>query len=298
MKKILLTFSGIAAAAIFLNSCSSDNNYEDATGGPGNSDSFVGTTVSFNPTLLFNAGNQLTYINNDNSGQFPFAPASSPQIGTYSYTTSPDFRSGTLEISVPGLAGGFTRTIGVTDFINVKGKVRGFTLNFTPEGPFVATVTRGNIPAAGPPKGDGNAGGGGSGGGGNINDFIFQEDGNIEGGTTFSKANISTVFGGFFGGGAFTFSPLLVNPVGTEQTFTIAANGNIEFPGVDRRGLGGSYTLSIPYQGNTDGILSYSGFDSESGGTLLVTFDTVDTNVLTVRWDDNTFSDYEQQSFN
>lgn len=303
MKKLLLTVSSIAAATIFLNSCGSggDSSTGDATGGPAGSSSFVGSSVSFNPTLRFNTEGQLTYINTAAVSEFPKTEKGTPALGTYSYIPEADFQSGTLKISLPGLGGpgGFTQSLGVTDFITSKGKVRGFTLTFNTEGPFVATVQSGTILAAGKAKGGDNPGGGGGGGGGGAgNDFTFQEDGNIETGTTFSKANVSTIFGGVFGGGSLTYSPLIRNVVGQEQSFTIASNGHIQFPGIDRKGNNGPYTLSVPFTGNTDGILSYSGIDALSGGTILVTFDTVETNILTIRWDDNFFSDYEQQSFN
>ncbi|MFK7850103.1 MAG: hypothetical protein AB8D78_03905 [Akkermansiaceae bacterium] len=298
MKNHFLNLGSIVAATIIFNSCggSGDNSLNDAIGGPADASGFAGSVVSFNPTLRFREGGVVEYVNTQKNSQFPTAPRNSPSIGTYTYSADAGFLTGTLTLTLPNLSGGVTEVIPLTDISSKKGVVRSFVMNFENEGPFVAVVESGTIPAAGTKPTSG----------GNTtspnNEFAFSEDGNIATGTTFTKANTATVYAGFYGGGSLTYSPLEVRPVGGEQTFTIAPSGNIEFPGIDRKGSGffdsgASYTLSIPFVGAEDGILSYRGFDSASGGTMLITFDTEVTNVLTIRWDDNFFSDYEQQSY-
>ena len=299
MKKLFIKGCSVAAAAIILSSCgNSDNTLGSPTGGPLDAEGFAGSVVSFNPTLTFFANGLVEYYNEEATTLFPQVPSNSPASGTFTYKPKDRQQSGILTITLPDLEGGYKERIEVTDFVTEDGIVQGFTVTFDDEGTFFATVDSGSIAAAGKRESGFPSTGDSSVSEEIASEFTFGEDGNIVGGTTFTRANTSTLYSGFYGGSSITYSPLPIHNVGQEVSFTIAESGNFETAAVDRRGGGGEvYTLSIPFLGSEGGILTYRGVDAKSGGTVLITFDAGNTGILTIRWDDNSFSDYEQQSF-
>lgn len=248
-----------------------------------------GSVISFNPLIGFEPGAGLEYSNEANSpffnSLFPTTGQGEIASGDFSYTPDADFRTGTLILNLPDLNGGFNEVAQLSNFVSRGNFVQSFTINFPSYGSFEAIVESGSIAAA-PPQNNGGSGG-----------FLFDADGNLVGGTVFIKSNVSTQYVGIYAGGPLTWSPLPNHEVGQLVTFTIADNGNFEMPGIDRRFGSGAYTLSVPFVATSNGILIYRGTDELSGGFIEVVFDVSDSGLLTVKWDDPIFSDYEQQTF-
>jgi hypothetical protein len=130
--------------------CGGDSN--QAATGPSGPGAFAGSSISFNPTVNFLAGNAMIYVNTTPSSAFP-AAASPGTAGTYTYTPGPNFTSGTLTLSITGNP---DIVLEVSGFIQSGGNVTGFTVRSGGQN-YPVTVT-GTIVAYTPPA----AGGGGS----------------------------------------------------------------------------------------------------------------------------------------
>ena len=237
MKKnisLLLTSLCLGIATLFYAGCGGG---DGATTGPASGASFAGSSISFNPTINFTSGNNLTYQNTEVGSPFP--AAASATNGTYTYTPNANYSAGTLTLTVEGITPDIVLEIG--NFTQTGGNVTGFTIRYNGLS-YPATVT-GSIPAYQPPSG----GGGGLGAGetsatdipssmrGTYQLTYFQEQGN-------ASAPVD----------------------GTTTTFTINA----------RTLVFGGRTLSNPvfYQGNTfewlfkDGSITYAASISPAGG--------------------------------
>ncbi len=269
MKKLAILVTGVASAAFLFSSCNGGGGSSDdgaAAAGPATAAAFTGATVAFNPTVTFLANGQLTYFNDEDGS--PFDQADPAIGGTYTYDPSSDFTSGVLAITLSGSTD--TDVINVSNFVVVDGSVTGFTLTFTDQGSFTATVTQGTIPAYVPPS---TGGGGGSGGGSGAENFTFESNGNIAAGTSFSKEYLSGN-----SQGNISNTPLRSYNTGESVPFSVSASGALEFSGKTQ-------TLSLPFLGASDGIISYSG--NYNGGGVTVVFDTGATSAqsdFTMTW--------------
>jgi hypothetical protein len=86
--------------AFSLSGCGGDSN--GAATGPDSSAAFANTSITFNPTVNFLAGNAMTYINTEAGSPFP--AAASATNGTYTYTPNASFTGGTLTLTIDGIA--------------------------------------------------------------------------------------------------------------------------------------------------------------------------------------------------
>ncbi len=122
-----------------------------AARGPANAAAFSGTTITINPTLKFLAGGTLEYTNSESSNAFPVA-TNAP--GTYTYSPSADFTTGTLTLTfTPAIGTPAISTMALTlsNFTVQSGNVTAFRATF--EGtPFNATVTNGTLASAPEPN--------------------------------------------------------------------------------------------------------------------------------------------------
>jgi hypothetical protein len=234
LSSILLS-SLLGLTAFVMSGCGGDGG--GATTGPAAGSSFAGSSISFNPTINFTSGNNLTYQNTEVGSPFP--AAASATNGTYTYTPNANYSAGTLTLTVDGITPAIVLEIG--NFTQTAGNVTGFAIRYNGLS-YPATVT-GSIPAYQPPSN----GGGGLGAGetsatdipssmrGTYQLTYFQEQGN-------ASAPVD----------------------GTTTTFTINAR-TLVFSG---------RTLSNPvfYQGNNlewlfkDGSVTYAASISPSGG--------------------------------
>lgn len=264
MKKITLMLSGAAAAALLFTSCggsSSRSGGAKGAAGPASTSSFTGTTVTFNPTIVFTAEGQFTYENDEENSPFDFEPT--PIAGTFTYVPSANFKTGTFTFTLDGE----TDTAFGSNFVVVEGFVTGFTITFPGVGKYFATVS-GQLEAAviddGGTDGDDTTGG---------EDFTFQGNGNIATGTVFSKEYLAGNSQGDIGS-----SPLDTYSPGENVDFSISGSGALEFAGENG-------TLSLPFTAASEGILRYDG--SYNGGTVTAVFDTKPTAApsdFTVTW--------------
>ncbi|MFK7852027.1 MAG: hypothetical protein AB8D78_13715 [Akkermansiaceae bacterium] len=267
MKNLLATFAGIVGASILFTSCGGSGSSSNDAGdlGPTSARSFVGTTMSFNPTVTFLSGDRVEWVNEETDTDFIEAPASAPLTGTYTYAPAGNFRSGLLTITLDGEDPIFFE---LEKFVTEDRLVQSFSLEAF--GVFYeADVIAGSLFAA---EQEGSGGDGGDTGGGS--DFTFRDDGNLTTDTTFSKAFILSTEQGDIAN-----SPFIKYTVGQIAEFTVIADGSIVFEGVD----GGNITLGFSSASN--GLLTYTGF--VNGGTTTVTFDTAAVDAqsdLTMLW--------------
>lgn len=287
MKPVLFLIAGIAAATAILTSCGSGTGEGNSARGPFDASAFVGSVVSFNPTLRFFAAGNLEYSNEATSPfygtDFPETTAGSPAAGTYTYTPSSDFQTGTLTINVPSLSG-YTVDISVTDFVSVNGVVQRFKLNFPTEGTFDAVIESGSIPAAPDPSGN------------NSSDFVFGPDGNLVAGTTITKAyqgGTSTILED-----ASFLTPFQPRNFGEVATFSISGSGEFEIPAIDPF-FGGPYTIRVPFLQASNGIISWKGVDARANGPITVNMETKRNGVLSILWEEDVVTggayDFERQ---
>jgi hypothetical protein len=150
-----LLVAACAALSLALVGCGGDSG--GASTGPSSGDAFAGTSISFNPTVNFSAGGNLTYFNNEAGSPFP---ASDPAAdGTYTYVPNATFTGGTLALTVDGIQSAIV--LEISNFTRTGPNVTGFTANSGGQS-YPVTVT-GTLVAYQRPGG----GGGGGGGGGN-----------------------------------------------------------------------------------------------------------------------------------
>lgn len=151
MKDILKSTLALLVAALTLTvtGCSDDDDARAA--GPSSSSSFAGTTITFNPTIEFLAGDNLLYTNTDNPSPFPAAATATP--GTYTYTPNASYTAGTLTIIVDGSS---PFDLEISNFRRSGTNVTGFTARYNGTN-YPVTVT-GTLPAYQPPTGGGGGG--------------------------------------------------------------------------------------------------------------------------------------------
>ncbi len=263
--------TAIAFSGLLFTSCNDDDNGNNNGGarGPADSAAFAGSTISFNPTISFLANGEISYFNEEDGSSFVLAEASAPLGGSYSYAPSSSFLAGDLTFTIDGQD---TETVTLTNFVNQNGNVVSFDITFNDGSKFDAIVD-GVIKAAKAPN---NTPGGGGGGGtpGGAENFTFDQDGNIEAGTTFSKEYLSGNKVGDPSG-----SPLPNYSGGQSVDFEIGDDGSLNFDGI-----------SLPFVGAADGILSWSDSDTiavfETGDTdapadLTITYTKIGANFST-----------------
>ena len=286
MKNVFFLLTGFAAATAILTSCGSGSGEGNSTRGPFDASAFTGSVVSFNPTLRFLTSSVLEYSNETTPAfygtDFPETPAGTPAAGTYTYTPSSDYRTGTLTITVPSLSD-YNVTISVTDFVSVNGVVQSFKLNFPTEGTFDAVIESGSIPAAPDPSGS-------------SSDFVFGPDGNLVAGTTITKAyqgGTSTILED-----ASFLTPFKPRNFGEVETFTISGSGEFEIPAIDPF-FGFSYTIRVPFLQAANGIVSWKGVDAAANGPITVNMETKANGVLSILWEEDVVTggayDFERQ---
>lgn len=147
----ILTLLSLGLLVLGFAGCDSSSDNETANTGPRNSASFVGTSVSFNPTVDFAAGDNITYTNTEQNSNFPAAPTPTP--GTYTYNPNADFTQGTLTLSVDG----DDIVLEISDFVHdANDNITAFTARSGGQS-YPVTVT-GTLPAHKPGDGGGNGG--------------------------------------------------------------------------------------------------------------------------------------------
>jgi hypothetical protein len=149
--KSILTIS-LGALALGFAGCDGGSSSDNDSGstGPANSAAFAGTTIVFNPTVEFTAGNNLTYTNAEDSPfGSTFPEADTPVAGTYTYEPSADFTQGTLTLNV----GTDVIIMQISDFVRSGPNVTGFTARIGGRS-YPVTVT-GTLPAYDPGDGSG-----------------------------------------------------------------------------------------------------------------------------------------------
>lgn len=151
LSSILLS-SLLGLAAFVMSGCGGDSG--GATTGPAAGSSFAGASISFNPTINFTSGNNLTYQNTEVGSPFP--AAASATNGTYTYTPNANYSAGTLTLTVDGITPDIVLEIG--NFTQTAGNVTGFAIRYNGLS-YPATVT-GAIPAYQRPSGGGGLGAG------------------------------------------------------------------------------------------------------------------------------------------
>src|SRR5690554_5436588 len=112
--------------------------------GPANAAAFSGTTITINPTLKFLAGGNVEYTNTDSTNGFPVGNGAP---GTYTYTPSTDFTTGSLTLTfTPAIGTPPVSTVPLTlsNFTVQSGNVTAFRATFQGT-PFNATVTTGTL---------------------------------------------------------------------------------------------------------------------------------------------------------
>lgn len=138
--------------AFSLSGCGGDDSA--AATGPESSAAFEGSSITFNPTVNFLAGNTMTYLNTEAGSPFPAAATATN--GTYTYTPNATFTGGTLTLTVDGISSpvvlevsGFRRTgRNVTGF-NVRSGGQNFTVAVTGTLLARSTTTTGGTPTLG-----------------------------------------------------------------------------------------------------------------------------------------------------
>lgn len=119
LKLSLALVTGLLALA--LTGCGGDSG--GAATGPASGDSFAGTSITFNPTVNFTAGGNLTYFNNEANSPFPAAdPAAN---GTYTYVPNASYTAGTLTLTVDGIQDPIV--LDISNFTRTGPNVTGFT---------------------------------------------------------------------------------------------------------------------------------------------------------------------------
>lgn len=233
--KHLLGLVGSLLLVFSLAGCGGDSSSE-ATG-PGSSASFAGTSITFNPTVNFLAGNAMTYLNTEAGSSFPAAATATN--GTYSYTPNARFTGGTLTLTIDGVASPVV--LEVSGFRRSGPNVTGFTVRSGGQN-FVVNVT-GTLVAQTTSSGGGSLGAG-------------QTSAPDVPGTLQGTYNLV-----FFPG--FDTPVAGVPAAGTQTTFVLAAR-TLSF---------GGKTLTDPvfFNGNQewifkDGSLTYAVSISNSGG--------------------------------
>lgn len=224
----------LATAILTLSFTACNDGGSDDKAGPASAASFAGSSVSFNPTVNFLAGNNLTYINTEAGSPFPAAAVATN--GTYTYAPNANFTIGTLTLTVDGIPDPIV--LELSGFRVSNNKVTGFTVRSGGRN-YPVTVT------------------------GTINAYTKPGGGNAAGET--SADDIPASMRGTY---HLTFfqeeSGAGVPADGTQTTFTINAR-TLVFNG---------RTLSNPvfYQGNEyewlfkDGNITYAASISNTGG--------------------------------
>jgi hypothetical protein len=143
MKRIIIISIAAVSGLFALAGCGGPG-----TGGPGaqrgpaGAAAFAGTTVRINPTLRFLAGGAVQYTNTTAGSPFPPAPVAIN--GTYTYTPSADFTTGSMTMQFPGA---LTIALALSQFEATAGNITRFRATYLGT-PYVATVTSGTLPAA------------------------------------------------------------------------------------------------------------------------------------------------------
>jgi hypothetical protein len=150
LRSILLS-SVLGLTAFVMSGCGGDSG---GTTGPAAGSSFSGTSLSFNPTINFTTGTDLTYLNNEVGSPFPAAAVATP--GTYTYVPNASFTSGTLTLTVDGITPPIVLEIG--SFTQSGGNVTGFSIRYN--GQSYPTTVTGTLPAYQRPSGGGGGGAG------------------------------------------------------------------------------------------------------------------------------------------
>lgn len=153
MKKYLKHLTGLLTAGILALSLTGCGGGDSAATGPASGGAFAGTSITFNPTVNFTTGDNLTYFNDEVGSPFPAAdPAAN---GTYTYVPNANFTGGTLTLTVDGIMDPIV--LDISNFTRSGANVTGFTARSGGQS-YPVSVT-GTLAAYQPPAG----GGGGSG---------------------------------------------------------------------------------------------------------------------------------------
>lgn len=152
MKHLLKTTLALLAAAVLAITFSGCNDDSSSAAGPSGSGSFAGSSISFNPTVNFLAGDTLTYVNTEVGSPFPAAPTAIN--GTYTYTPNAAFTAGTLTLTLDGIVDPVV--LEISAFTRSGTAVTGFTARSGGQN-YPVTVT-GTLTAYTPPTSGGGAG--------------------------------------------------------------------------------------------------------------------------------------------
>ncbi|MFA6289181.1 MAG: hypothetical protein WC661_17500 [Opitutaceae bacterium] len=255
----ILLSSLLGLTTFVMSGCGGDSGGGGTTG-PAAGSSFAGAGISFNPTVNFTSGNNLTYLNTEAGSPFPAAATATN--GTYTYTPNANYSAGTLTLTVDGITPAIVLEIG--NFTQTGGNVTGFAIRYNGLS-YPATVT-GSIPAYQAPSG----GGGGLGAGqtnatdipssmrGTYQLTYFQEESNAsapaDGATTTFTINARTlVFNGrtlsnpvFYQGNQYEW---LFKDGGITYAASISPGGGLNeiniYPPVGTAGFYGQYREAV-----------------------------------------------------
>src|SRR5690606_38575260 len=121
LKYPLLVLAGLVALTVA--GCGGGGGGSSPATGPSGAASFAGSSISFNPTINFQAGNALTYLNTEVGSPFPAAAVETD--GTYTYVPNANYTAGTLTLTVDGIDDPIV--LEISDFIRNGANVTGFT---------------------------------------------------------------------------------------------------------------------------------------------------------------------------
>ncbi len=259
LKSALAFASGLLALA--LAGCGGDSG---SSTGPASGDAFAGTSISFNPTVNFSTGGNLTYFNDETDSPFPEAD---PAVdGTYTYVPNATFTAGTLTLFVSGVQDPIV--LDISNFTRTGPNVTGFTARSGGQS-YPVTVT-GTLVAYQRPG----AGGGGSGGSGEASAADLPESmrGTYEltyfeatAGSGIADDSTQTFIIGArslaFGGKTLT-DPVFLNGNTLEWIFK---DGNLWYA-VSQNNLGGLNEINVGGPNGTPFYGQYSDESSSSGG--------------------------------
>jgi hypothetical protein len=184
----------ISSATLFLAGCDSGGGGGGTKTGPSAGASFAGAVISFNPTITFTSGTSFSWSNESGDNADLVVTSGAPVTGTYTYTPSSDFLTGTLTFTFSGDIDPIT--LNLSNFSGKKDGITAFTVGFKGAS-YNGTVLGTGSPLV--PYVEVKIGGGGTGGGTSGN--------TITSGTTYNGTLEAAVDGISFGSGASSLTP-------------------------------------------------------------------------------------------
>ncbi len=130
LKSVLTRFGFLgllASTVLFLAGCDGGGGGGTKTG-PSAGASFSGAVISFNPTITFTSGTTFSWSNVSGDNTDLVVTSGGPVTGTYSYTPSSDFLTGTLVFTFSGDIDPIT--LNLSNFSGKKDGITAFTVGF------------------------------------------------------------------------------------------------------------------------------------------------------------------------